>query len=371
MDYREATCRIALQMVFGLGPVRCRNLISAMGSASAVFDNAKELHTYISGLSRDVLQQINNQKLLKIAEKEVEFSIKENIHIILDNECEYPSRLRECNDAPLLLFFKGNANLNNLKIVSIVGTRHATDYGKMLTRRFVRELAELCPGTMVVSGLAYGIDIEAHSAAVEAGLPTVAVLAHGLDRIYPAVHRPMVNAMIPNGGVITEYKTNTRPDRQNFVTRNRIIAGMADATVVVESAIHGGALVTASLANEYSRECFAFPGRVGDEYSAGCNHFISTNKAVLIQSAADFVKSMMWDVDMTPGKKRHVQRQLFVEMSPEEENVVDILRREGDMQINTLVLHSSIPVNKLVSIMFGLEMKGVVTVLAGNVYHLI
>lgn len=371
MNEREATCRLALKMVKGLCPAAVSELISAFGTAHAVFENADDLKSKVNGISNDVVERLKNKNLFKEAEREVEFSLKNNINIIIENEAEYPSRLRECQDAPDVLFFKGNADLNNIKVVSIVGTRNATDYGKTLCARFVRDLAELCPNILIISGLAYGIDIEAHRAAIEYSLPTVAVLAHGLDRIYPSVHRTTASAMQANGGIITEYMTETRPDRQNFIARNRIVAGMADATVVIESAIHGGALITANYAVDYGRDCYAFPGRVGDDFSAGCNHYISINKAGLIQSAADFVKSMMWDVDMTPGKNRNIQHQLFVELTPEEERIVELLRKNGDMQINSIVLEASISVNKLIAIMFSLEMKGIVKVLAGNVYRLL
>lgn len=371
MNEREATCRLALKMVRGLRPAAAKELVKAMGSAWDVFENISDLKSVVSGLNTEVLERMKNRNIFREAEREVEYSVKNNISIILDNEVEYPSRLRECQDAPDLIFFKGTADLNNLKVISIVGTRNATDYGKTLCTRFVRDIAELCPGTLIVSGLAYGIDIEAHRAAVEFGLPTIAVLAHGLDRIYPSVHRSTAVNMQSNGGILTEYMTETRPDRQNFIARNRIVAGMADATVVIESAIHGGALITANYAVDYGRDCYAFPGRVGDDFSAGCNHFISINKAGLIQSAADFVKGMMWDIDMTPGQNRHIQHQLFVELSDDEEAIVDLLRKNGDMQINAIVLESSIPVNKLISIMFSLEMKGLVKVLAGNVFRLL
>lgn len=371
MNEREATCRLALKLVRGLRPAAVRELVKAVGSAEAVFENVGDLRSVVSGLSAEIIERMRNRNIFKEAEREVEYSVRNNINIILDTEEAYPSRLRECEDAPDLIFFKGNTDLNNIKVVSIVGTRNATDYGKTLCTRFVRDMAELCPGTLIVSGLAYGVDIEAHRAALEYGLPTVAVLAHGLDRIYPSVHKSAAVAMQANGGILTEYMTETRPDRQNFIARNRIVAGMADATVVIESAIHGGALITAGYAVDYGRDCYAFPGRVGDDFSAGCNHFISINKAGLIQSAADFVKGMMWDVDMTPGRNRHIQHQLFVELTPEEEMIVGILKNNGDMQINSIVLESSIPVNKLISIMFSLEMKGVVKVLAGNVYKLL
>lgn len=371
MNEREATCRLALKMVRGLRPAAAKELVKAMGSALSVFENVDDLKSVVSGLGVEVIERMKNRNLFKEAEREVDFSIKNNIQIIIDNEAEYPSRLRECPDAPDLIFFKGNADLNSLKTVSIVGTRNATDYGKILCTRFVRDLADLCPDTLVISGLAYGVDIEAHRAAIEYGLPTIAVLAHGLDRIYPSVHKSTASAMQSNGGILTEYMTETRPDRQNFIARNRIVAGMSDATVVIESAIHGGALITANYCVDYGRDCYAFPGRVGDDFSAGCNNLISLNKAGLIQSASDFVKGMMWDVDMTPGQNRHIQHQLFVEFTPDEESVVELLRKNGDMQINSLVLESSIPVNKLASIMFSLEMKGIVKVLAGNVYRLL
>lgn len=371
MNEREATCRLALKMVRGLRPAAVRELIGAFGTAESVFANVNDLKSHVNGISNDVVERLKNKNLFKEAEKEVEYSIRNNINIIIENETEYPSRLRECQDAPDVIFFKGKADLNNLKVVSIVGTRNATEYGKTLCVRFVRDLAELCPNTLIVSGLAYGIDIEAHRAAIEYGLPTVAVLAHGLDRIYPSVHKTTASTMQANGGILTEYMTDTRPDRQNFIARNRIVAGMADATVVIESAIHGGALITANYAVDYGRDCLAFPGRVGDDFSAGCNHYISINKAGLVQSAADFVKGMMWDIDMTPGQNRHIQHQLFVELTPEEEKIVELLRKNGDMQINSIVLEASISVNKLITIMFSLEMKGVVKVLAGNVYKLL
>lgn len=371
MNEKEASCRIALASIRGLGLTRLKALIDVMGSAQAVIENARDIRSHVRGLPSELTSQLCNPNLTKVGEEEVEWAVKHNVDILIDSDIKYPSRLRECPDAPPLLFFKGNTDLNAIKVVSIVGTRHATAYGRSTCDTFVNELAALCPGTLVVSGLAYGIDIEAHRASLQAGLPTVAVLAHGFDRIYPPVHRQTAVEMLADGGLLTEYGIGTRPERQNFVCRNRIIAGLADATVVIESAAHGGALITASLANDYDRDCFAFPGRAGDEYSAGCNRFIADNRATLLLSAAEFVKKMMWDVDKTPGKNRHVQRQLFVELSPEEEKVVDILRNEGDLQLDALVLATSMPVNKLTTILFNLEMNGVVRILAGNVYQLI
>ena len=371
MKEDEHLYTLILSRTPGIGLIGAHHLLSTVGNAKDIVLHAKELAREIPGFPDKAVEALCRPDLLQLCEAELSFAEKNGIQCLIHSDNAYPSRLRECPDAPIALFYKGNADLNSLHIVSIVGTRHATAYGRALCHEFVSALAGLCPGVLVVSGLAYGIDIEAHRAALDAGLPTVAVLAHGLDRLYPAVHRQTADRMMSDGGLLTEYRTGTNPDRQNFVCRNRIVAGLTDATIVVESAVRGGALITASLAMDYGRDCFAFPGRVGDEYSAGCNRFISDNRAGLIVSAEDFVKKMMWDNDITPGAARNVQRNLFVELTPDEQRVVDVLRDKGDMQLNDLVLATAMPVNMLSTIMFGLEMSGVVRVMAGNVYQLL
>ena len=253
--------------------------------------------------------------------------------------------------------------------VGIVGTRNATDYGKSLCQRFMQELSALIPDVLIVSGLAYGIDIHAHRDALTHGFDTVGVLAHGLDRIYPAVHRRTATEMLTQGGLLTEFMSGTNPDRQNFVKRNRIVAGISDATLVVESGPKGGSLITAEIAESYQRDCFAFPGRVGDTYSTGCNLLIQKNRAALIQSAEDMVKAMNWD--HVPISPQVVQRQLFPELTPEEEQVITHLQKHPDgIQINTLVVESNIAINRMTSLLFNLEMKGVVRALAGGVYKM-
>ena len=307
----------------------------------------------------------------KRAEEEWVFTEKNQIQCITYNDERYPSRLRECEDAPIALFYRGNTPLNTLRTVSIVGTRHATAYGEDLCNTFVRDLANLCPDILVVSGLAYGIDIHAHRAALQHGLATVGVLAHGLDRIYPAAHRKTAIAMMDQGGLLTEFMSGTNPDRQNFVKRNRIVAGVCDATIVVESAAKGGALITAELAESYHRDCFAFPGRTTDLYSAGCNALIRNNRASLILSAEDFVEAMGWKTSTHPSNNT-VQRELFPELSEEEMNVVQALQRNPDgMQINILVVETNIPINRMSALLFELEMKGVVRAMAGGVYRLL
>ena len=303
------------------------------------------------------------------AEQEMEFVEKNRLSCLTLKDEAYPSRLRECEDAPIVLFFKGNTDFNRLHVIDMVGTRRATDYGKQFCADFLRDLAVLCPDVLVVSGLAYGIDIHAHQAALANHLPTVAVLAHGLDRIYPAVHRRTAAEMLTQGGLLTEFMSGTNPDRQNFVKRNRIVAGLSDATLVVESGPKGGSLITAEIAESYQRDCFAFPGRVGDTYSTGCNVLIQKNRAALIQSAEDVVKAMNWD--HTPVVPQVVQRQLFPELTPEEEQVVTHLKKHPDgIQVNTLVVETNIAINRMTSLLFNLEMKGVVRALAGGVYKL-
>ncbi|MBS5638797.1 MAG: DNA-processing protein DprA [Bacteroides sp.] len=264
-----------------------------------------------------------------------------------------------------------DADLNSLHILNMVGTRNATDYGTQICASFLRDLKALCPEVLVVSGLAYGIDIHAHREALANELPTVGVLAHGLDRIYPHVHRKTAVDMLEKGGLLTEFLSGTNPDRHNFISRNRIVAGMCDATIVIESAEKGGSLITAELAEGYHRDCFAFPGRVNDEYSKGCNLLIRENRASLLLSAEDFVKAMGWEVSAHSAKVANVQRSLFLDLSEEEQKVIEILEKRGDLQINTLVVEADIPVQKMNTILFELEMKGVVRVLVGGMYQLL
>ncbi|MBR4923630.1 MAG: DNA-processing protein DprA, partial [Bacteroidaceae bacterium] len=267
----EQIYTLALTRIYGLGLVGACNLIREMGSAGDIFRYRKELPERIPGVSEKLVKALDCPEAFKRAEEELLFAERNNIQCITLNDEQYPARLRECEDAPLALFYRGNASLNALRVVSVVGTRHATPYGEGICRNFMEELAETCPDTLVVSGLAYGIDIHAHRAALQHKLPTIGVLAHGLDRIYPSAHRETAVKMMDNGGLLTEFMSGTNPDRQNFVKRNRIVAGMCDAVVVVESASKGGALITAELTESYHRDCFAFPGKVTDMYSAGCN----------------------------------------------------------------------------------------------------
>ena len=367
----EQIYSIALTMVPGIGHIGAKHLIDGMGNAVDVFRLRKEMPERIPEVSQRVIEALDCPQAVFRAEQEYEFIRKNRISCLSFYDEAYPSRLRECEDAPVVLFFKGNADLNSLHILNMVGTRNATDYGTQICASFLRDLKALCPDVLVVSGLAYGIDIHAHREALANELPTVGVLAHGLDRIYPHVHRKTAVDMLEKGGLLTEFLSGTNPDRHNFISRNRIVAGMCDATIVIESAEKGGSLITAELAEGYHRDCFAFPGRMSDEYSKGCNRLIRDNKASLLLSAEDFVQAMGWNIPMTLSEKVSVQRSLFIELSEEEQKIVAILEKLGNLQINSLVVEADIPVNKMTALLFELEMKGVIRVLAGGMYQLL
>lgn len=368
----ELLYTMALTRLPGIGLIGAHRLMEAVGSATTIFREVSNLKDIVPDISNKVIEIIQKHDVLRLCEAEIRFAEKNNITCLTINDENYPSRLRECDDAPLLLFYKGTANLNNLHVINLVGTRHATDYGKDICQRFIKELCEIMPDTLIISGLAYGIDINAHRAALQYGMDTVGVLAHGLDRIYPSVHRHTAADMLSHGGLITEYPSGTNPDRQNFIKRNRIIAGMSDATIVVESAEKGGALITANIAESYNRDCFAFPGRIGDEYSIGCNNLIRNNSAILLQSAEELVKAMNWKKTSSIHSHEGIQRQLFPELSPEENQIKTQLENipEG-MHINTLVVNTNIPINKITAILFEMEMKGMVRAMAGGMYKLL
>lgn len=367
----EQIYTLALTRISGLGLIGACNLVRTLGSASAIFQHRKELKELIPEVSEKLIKALDCPEAFRRAEEELEFAEKNQIQCLTLNDASYPSRLRECEDAPLALFYRGNAPLNAQKVISIVGTRHATRYGEELCSSFMQDLVNLCPDTLIISGLAYGIDIHAHRAAIQQGFPTVGVLAHGLDRIYPSAHRKTAIEMMNHGGLLTEFMSGTNPDRQNFVKRNRIVAGMSDATIVVESAAKGGALITAELTESYHRDCFAFPGRTTDIYSAGCNELIKNNRASLILSAEDFVNAMGWNSTHRKPKEA-AQRELFLDLSEEEKNIVNLLQETPEgIQINTLVVKANIPINRMSPLLFELEMKGVVRALAGGIYQLI
>lgn len=345
-----------------------------LGSATAIIEQRKELGRMFPGLPQKIIEDLNSINVMKgRAEEELDFCEKHNIKALCLNDEDYPYRLKETPDAPLMLFYLGNANLNAKHIINIVGTRHCTRYGEDLIRKFVADLRILCPDILIISGLAYGVDVHAHRETLNNGLDTVAVLAHGLDMIYPSSHRDIANEMIHHGGLITEYMTKTKPDRLNFVRRNRITAGLCDATILVESAKKGGGLITTRIAKEYHRDVFAFPGPVGAPYSEGCNNLIRDCGAGLITSAEDFVKALRWEDEalLETAKAKGIERQLFPDLTCEEQKIVDILKKTNDLRQDIISVKTGLPVGNVIAILFQLEMKGVVKAYAGGTYHLL
>lgn len=367
MNYDQLKYRIGLTLINGIGNNLAKNLIAYLGNEEAVFNEKVRSLSRVPGIGKTLANEIiQSRHVLERAEKEIEFIVKNNINCHYYTDKSYPLRLRECFDAPLILYTKCNHDLNDARFVGIVGTRHATEYGKQLCKELIKGLTAI-PGIVVVSGLAYGIDVCAHKAALEMDIPTLGVVAHGLDRIYPASHRSVAVKMLEKGGLITEYLSETNPDRQNFVQRNRIIAGMSDALIVVESAIKGGALITAELANDYNREVFAFPGRVEDTWSKGCNYLIKQNKAVLIESAEDIIRAMNWE--QQSGNKKSTQQSLFVELTDDEQQIIDLLKKKPDgMQINDLILELNTNYSKLSSLLLQAEFKNIVKTYPGGIY---
>ncbi|MCC8172242.1 MAG: DNA-processing protein DprA [Parabacteroides sp.] len=362
--------RIALTMIKGVGDTTARQLLEITGSEEAVFTEKRRALASIPGISNALVTEILRPEVLEAAEQELAFIEKNRITPYFFTDSEYPFRLKECADAPLLLYFKGEGRLDAAKVISVVGTRHATEYGRELTGNLIAGLSACFPDLLVVSGLAYGIDIQAHRSALQHRLPTVGVLAHGLDRIYPGAHRRTAVEMLERGGLLTDFPSGTNPDRANFVKRNRIVAGLADATVVVESAEKGGSLITADLAFSYGRDVYAFPGRVTDGCSCGCHALIRGNKAGLITSAADLIEALCWERELQAAQPP-VQGCLCFDLTADEEPVVALLRETGEAQVNQLAVTLHCPICRLSPVLFGLEMKGVVKSLPGGRYKLI
>lgn len=374
LDTQEIINTIALTRINYFHLTGMLQLYRRLGSATAVIEHRRNIRDVLPDASPKLVQSLQQlDEPLHRAEIELQWDLENGVMPLCMNDENYPQRLRQCDDAPLMLFYKGNINLNQRRVICVVGTRRNTVYGEDLIRQFMRELRQLCPQLLVVSGLAYGVDIIAHRQALQNGYPTVGVLAHGVDYLYPTRHKQTADEMVKKGGLLTEFLTQTNADKVNFVRRNRIVAGISDACVVVESAAHGGGLITASLARTYNREVFAFPGNVGSQYSEGCNNLIRDNVAGLISNADDFVKSMNWDDDVKLQRAQQVgiERQLFPDLSTEERQVVSALKKHNDLQINMLSVQADIPIAHLTAILFSLEMKGVLKALPGGMYHLL
>lgn len=360
----ELKYQIALTLAENIGCVSAKKLAEHFGNASAIF-NANKKELYEAGILRDAIDSLKSFKDFSIVEKEIAFIERYNIEPIFITQKNYPQRLLDCYDPPVLLYYKGNADLNSQKIISIVGTRSNTHYGKKITETILEKLAS--QNILIVSGLAYGIDTIAHKAALGNGLPTVGVLANGLKNIYPAENKNLAKEMIANGGILSELLHDAKPDRYNFPKRNRIVAGMADATIVIETSRKGGSMITAEIASSYGREIFAVPGRIDDTKSEGCNYLIQSNKAQIFTDIEQFLFAMNWD---TSKKKAKQQTIVFADLSPTEQKVVDILRSKNNIHVDELQTASGLSSGELANAILSLELSNIVETLPGKIYRL-
>jgi DNA processing protein len=359
--------QIGLTYIKNIGPALAKSLLAYFGDAEKVFGAGKAKLLTVPGIGDKTIAQLDFTEALKKAEQELKFIEKNKIDAIFYTDSAYPKRLKSCPDSPVLLYSKGNANLNSSRIISIVGTRNATDYGKQLCKQLIEELQQY--GVLVVSGLALGIDVAAHKECVKLNVPTLGVLGHGLDRIYPGQNRAVADKMLENGGLLTEYPSGTIPGRENFPERNRIVAGLADATIVIEASVKGGALITAEIANSYNRDVFAFPGRVGDEFSEGCNFLIRNNKAALLTCVADVAYSLGWE---KPDNLKPVEQfMLPIDLSAEERIIFDIIQQHAALlAIDDLTIKTNMPMSQLAMNLLNMEMQGYIRSLPGKTYRL-
>lgn len=365
MTQSELHYTLALLQVEGVGDVLAKKLIQHCGNAEAVFTSKKSQLQKIDGIGSVVIKNLQDKSVFTKAEAEIQFIAQENIFTTYFQEENYPERLKHCYDSPVLLFQAGNINLQNRRMISIVGTRQITSYGMEFTKKLIEDLAPLNP--VIISGFAYGVDIYAHQTAMEFGLQTIGVLAHGLNQIYPKTHKKYMAKMEQNGGFLTEFWSTSKPDKENFIKRNRIVAGISEATIVIESAEKGGSLVTANLANEYNRDVFAVPGRVSDKYSQGCNNLIKTQRANLMTSAADLVYMLNWELQRESQKA--VQKQLFISLTNEEQKIYDYLQKTGKEMLDIIALECDFPIYRMSSILINMELKGVIRPLPGKIFE--
>ncbi|MDQ8011202.1 MAG: DNA-processing protein DprA [Flavobacterium nitrogenifigens] len=364
MTDQELFSLLALLRVDGVGDIMGKKLLNSFGDATAIFKAKSSQLAAVDGIGSVLLKNLKDKSVFEKADRELSFIKNNNIRVSFFQDENYPERLKHCIDAPILIFTAGNLDFKNKKIISIVGTRQITSYGTDFCRKLIEDLAPLDP--VIVSGFAYGVDIVAHQAAMDFSLQTVGVLAHGLNQIYPRTHKKYMARMEENGGFITEFWSDSNPDKEKFVRRNRIVAGMTEATIVIESADRGGSLITANMANEYNRDVFAVPGRVTDKYSQGCNNLIKTQKANVLTSVADLIYMLNWDIKEKP---KNIQKLLFVELEPEEQKVYDFLQKNGKELLDIIAIQCEIPIFKLSGILIGMELKGVIRPLPGKLFE--
>ena len=369
MNEQELFHLLALQKVEGVGDIMAKKLVAHCGNAESVFKNKLSQLAKIDGVGEILIKNLKNKTIFESAEKELKFIKNNSIKTLYFQDEDYPEKLKHCIDGPLLMFASGDFKINNRKIISIVGTRQITAYGTEFCKKLIADLAPLNP--VIVSGFAYGVDIVAHQAAMEHNLTTIGVVAHGLNQIYPKVHSKYVAKMEKNGGFLTEFWSDSNPEKENFVKRNRIVAGMSEATIVIESAEKGGSLITANLANDYNRDVFAVPGRTSDKFSQGCNNLIKTQRANLINSAADLIYILNWDIKSENAKTKPIQKQLFVTLDNDEQKLYDYLQKNGKQLLDIIALECDFPIFRISGILLNMELKGVIRPLPGKLFEAI
>lgn len=365
----ELLYQLALTLVPNIGDVQAKLLLQYFGDAYSIFKAKQSQLEKIEGVGTVRAKSIKEFDDFHTAEAELKFIEKYKIKTLFLTDTEYPQRLLNCYDSPTLLFYKGTADLNTSKIVGIVGTRNYTDYGRQFTEDLVKDLSE--QQILIISGLALGIDAFAHKAALKNDLPTVGVVGHGLDKIYPSVNTGLAKDMIKHdGGLLSEFFSGTKPDKHNFPLRNRIVAGLCDATVVVETNIKGGSMITAKLADAYNRDVFAVPGRTTDNKSSGCNYLIKNNKAILLTDADELLDVMGWTLRLRSGQKKKAQKELFIELSANEKQIVQILQQKEMVHIDEINLSSGLSSSAAAAAILNLELQGVVAGMPGKMYKL-
>lgn len=364
--------QIALGLIKGVGPIVAKNLVGYFGDVRKIFAAKAADLARVPGVGRVLIKSLREGDVMARAEEELKFIERYGIRPMFFTDSDYPVRLANCDDGPTMLYVKGDVELNAAKVLSVVGTRRPTERGKEQCEQMIAELSARHPDLLVVSGLAYGIDVCAHRQSLRSGVPTVGVVAHGLDRVYPSLHRDVAAQMVRSGGgMVTEFMSGTRPEAQNFVKRNRIIAGLADVLLVVESDVDGGSLITAKAAFEYSRDVVAIPGSPADEMSRGCNDLIKRDVARLVESAADIEAVAGWDIADATRASEPVQESLPLEMSDEERKIYTVLLAEREMQLGALSVRCEMPIGKINSTLLSLELMGVVKMLPGNACRIV
>lgn len=367
MNDTELLHLLALLKVEGIGDVLAKKLLNYFPTAESIFKAKASQLSSIDGIGQVLIKNLKDKSVFELAKAELNFIAENNIKALFYKDENYPNRLKHCIDGPILLFASGNIDFNNRKIISIVGTREITTYGTEFCKKLIEDLAPLNP--IIVSGFAYGVDIVAHKAAMDNNLQTIGVIAHGLNQVYPKVHKKYVGKIEEKGGFLTEFWSTSNPEKENFVKRNRIVAGMSEATIVIESAEKGGSLITANLANDYNRDVFAVPGRTTDKFSQGCNNLIKTQRAHLLTSAADILYILNWELQ--PKEEKVIQKQLFISLENDEQKLYDYLLKNGKQLLDVIALDCDLPVFKTASILLNMELKGVVRPLPGKLFEVV